>query len=72
MQAASKQRLGKQTYAQVQWRHTPTVLVITWFIFGVVRVEAGSNTSTVTLRVVGGDEKGSLKSETIKYGHEKD
>jgi hypothetical protein len=34
------------------------------------RVEAGSNTSTVTLRVVGGDEKGSLKSETVKYGHE--
>jgi hypothetical protein len=29
--------------------------------------EAGSNTSTVTLRVVGGDEKGSLKSETVKY-----
>jgi hypothetical protein len=29
-------------------------------------VEAGSNTSTVTLRVVGGDEKGSLKSETVK------
>jgi hypothetical protein len=24
----------------------------------------------VTLRVVGGDEKGSLKSETVKYGHE--
>jgi hypothetical protein len=34
------------------------------------RVEAGSNTSTVNLRVVGGDEKGSLKSETVKYGHE--
>jgi hypothetical protein len=33
------------------------------------RVEAGSNTSTVTLRVVGGDEKGSLKSEIVKYGH---
>jgi hypothetical protein len=33
------------------------------------RVEAGSNTSTVTLRVVGGDEKESLKSETVKYGH---
>jgi hypothetical protein len=33
-------------------------------------VEAGSNTSTVTLRVVGGDEKGSLESETAKYGHE--
>jgi hypothetical protein len=33
-------------------------------------VEAGSNTSTVTLRVVGGDEKGSLKSEIVKYGRE--
>jgi hypothetical protein len=33
-------------------------------------VEAGSNTSTVTLRVVGGDEKGSLRSETVKYGYE--
>jgi hypothetical protein len=32
-------------------------------------VEAGSNTSTVTLRVVGGEEKGSLKSETVKYGY---
>jgi hypothetical protein len=32
-------------------------------------VEAGSNTSTVTLRVIGGDERGSLKSETVKYGH---
>jgi hypothetical protein len=29
---------------------------------GPTRVEAGSNTSTVTLRVVGGDEKGSLKT----------
>jgi hypothetical protein len=35
-------------------------------------VEAGSNTSTVTLRVVGGDEKGSLKSETVKYNREND
>jgi hypothetical protein len=34
------------------------------------RVKAGSNTSTVTLRVVGGDEKGSLISETVKYGRE--
>jgi hypothetical protein len=33
-------------------------------------VEAGSNTSTVTLRVIGGDEKGSLRSETVKYGRE--
>jgi hypothetical protein len=30
----------------------------------ITRVEAGSN----TLLVVGGDEKGSLKSETVKYG----
>jgi hypothetical protein len=30
----------------------------------------GLNTSTVTLRVVGGDEKGSLESETVKYGLE--
>jgi hypothetical protein len=28
------------------------------------RAEAGSNTSTVTLRVVGGDEKGNLKFES--------
>jgi hypothetical protein len=28
----------------------------------------GSNTSTMTLRVVGGDEKRSLKCETVKYG----
>jgi hypothetical protein len=33
-------------------------------------VEAGSNTSTVTLQVIGGDEKGSLEYETVKYGHE--
>jgi hypothetical protein len=33
-------------------------------------VEAGSNTSTVNLRVVGGDKKGSLESERVKYGHE--
>jgi hypothetical protein len=33
-------------------------------------VEAGSNTSTVTLRVVGGDEKENLKSETVKYCRE--
>jgi hypothetical protein len=34
------------------------------------RVKAGSNISTVTLRIVGGDEKRSLKSETVTYGHE--
>jgi hypothetical protein len=32
------------------------------------RVEPESNTSTMTLQVVGGDEKGSLRSETVKYG----
>jgi hypothetical protein len=31
-------------------------------------VEAGSNTSTVALRVVGADEEGNLESETVKYG----
>jgi hypothetical protein len=41
----------------------------TWKIL-LTRVEVGSNTSTVTLRVVEGDEKGSLKYETVKYGHE--
>jgi hypothetical protein len=29
------------------------------------RVEAGSNISAVALQVVGGDEKGSLESETV-------
>jgi hypothetical protein len=33
-------------------------------------VEAGSNTSTVTLRVVGGDGKGSVECEAVKYGRE--
>jgi hypothetical protein len=33
-------------------------------------VEAGSNTTTVTPRIEGGDEKKSLKSGTVKYGHE--
>jgi hypothetical protein len=33
-------------------------------------VEVKSNTSNVTLRVVGGDEKGSLKSETVIFGLE--
>jgi hypothetical protein len=33
-------------------------------------VEADSNTTTVILRVVEGDEKGSLDSEKVKYGRE--
>jgi hypothetical protein len=36
----------------------------------VTSVEAVSNTSTVALQVVGGDKKGSLESETVKYGSE--
>jgi hypothetical protein len=32
--------------------------------------EAGSNISTVALRVVGGGEKDSLEFETVKYEHE--
>jgi hypothetical protein len=31
------------------------------------RVEVGSNTSTVALRIVGGDEKGSLESDSKKW-----
>jgi hypothetical protein len=34
------------------------------------RMEAGYNTSTVALSVVGGDEKRSLESETVNYGRE--
>jgi hypothetical protein len=34
------------------------------------RVEAGSNTSTIALGVIGGDKKGSLESETVKYRRE--
>jgi hypothetical protein len=44
------------------------VVVVVVVVSLVTRVEAGSNTSTVTLRVVGGDEKGSLESATVKYG----
>jgi hypothetical protein len=36
----------------------------------VSRVEAVSNISTVALRVVGGDEKGSLESVAVKYDYE--
>jgi hypothetical protein len=40
------------------------------YILFLPSVEAGSNTSTVALRVAEGDENGSLESETVKYGHE--
>jgi hypothetical protein len=42
-------------------------LTLTWTLS---LFQWGSNTSTVTLRVVVGDEKGSLESETVKYGRE--
>jgi hypothetical protein len=37
-------------------------------VHAVSHVEAGSNTFTIVVRVVGGYEKGSLESETVKYG----
>jgi hypothetical protein len=46
----------KRKFIASQWPHS--------------RVEEVSNTSTVALRLVGGDKKGSLKYETVKYGHE--
>jgi hypothetical protein len=55
------QRRGKQP--------SPTI-EIPGITKAITHVEAGSNTSTVTLRVVGGDEKESLKSKIVKYGHE--
>jgi hypothetical protein len=45
------------------------ICVLQLAIFG-SRVEAGSNTRTVTLRVVGSGERGSLKYERVKCGHE--
>jgi hypothetical protein len=43
---------------------------MSYLLFMYPRVEAESNTYTVNLRVVGGDEKESPESETVKYGHE--
>jgi hypothetical protein len=56
-------------------RYCPSVFFSIWWYTAearglISRVEAGSNTSTVTLRIVGGDEKGSLESETVKCGYE--
>jgi hypothetical protein len=44
--------------------------VRTLSVVELTHVEAASNTSTVILRVVGGDEKGSLKSEKVNYDRE--
>jgi hypothetical protein len=66
----SRQRLGKYIPAAT---NTKARIEVFWaitmeMVFSIrfTRVEAGSHTSTVTLRVVGGDEKGSLKFETVK------
>jgi hypothetical protein len=50
-------------------KHTITEKLL-GVIFGPSRVEAGSNTSTVALRDVGGDKKGNIESEIPKYGRE--
>jgi hypothetical protein len=52
----------KETRQLLPWATSNAVSLLS-------RVEAGSNTSTVALRV-GGDRKRSLESETVKYGHE--
>jgi hypothetical protein len=73
----SKRQIGKHTTIGLLFETVVSVRSVqsgykqeySWEEFD-FRVEAGSNTSTVTLRVVGGDEKGSLESETVKYGQE--
>jgi hypothetical protein len=68
MQPVSKHRVGKHVSAATD---TNATIGECHFLCGPCRdvisrtvwSTAGSNTSTVTLRVVGGDEKGSLKSE---------
>jgi hypothetical protein len=70
--ANAKQRPGKQPLLGKAFNNadsdTFSMGPTQGYIRKYTRVEAGSNTSTVTLRVVGGDEKGSLKSERVKYG----
>jgi hypothetical protein len=52
------QQLGVSTVVRAERIKTRRCLQLS-----ISRVEAGSNTSTVTMRVVRGDEKGSLESE---------
>jgi hypothetical protein len=69
---ASGQWLSKHVSAATN-THSTIELLLQTPCFYVIHAEvlyASSNTYTVTLRVVGGDEKGSLKSETVKYGRE--
>jgi hypothetical protein len=79
--ALSRQRLSKHVPAAADTNTKIEELFSLYFLpryykqgtrleLSSTRVEASLNTSTVTLRVVGGDEKESLKSETLKYDHE--
>jgi hypothetical protein len=44
--------------------------VNTFLLKNVTTIGNLANISTVALRVIGGNENGSLESETLKYGHE--
>jgi uncharacterized protein involved in response to NO len=72
----SKQRIGKHKTIRVFEKVFSIWSVISGFKKNSVehnqpsRVEAGSNTCTVALRVVGDHEKRSLESEAVKYGRE--
>jgi hypothetical protein len=74
-------RVAQPVSGQQPGKHVPTAkdtngTIEQCFLCGPCRevkpgqFEAGSNTTTVVLRVVEGDEKRSLESETVKYGHE--
>jgi hypothetical protein len=68
--ANAKQRLGKQSSLGKAFNNADSDSFYMDPTQGRRRVEAGSNTFAVTLRVVRSDEMGSLKSETVKYGRE--
>jgi hypothetical protein len=80
MQPGSRQHIAKHLSAGTNTDATIELLLETWFytrsvqrgykLRSVTRVESESNTSTVILRVIGGDEMRSLKSESVKYGCE--
>jgi hypothetical protein len=57
-------------HASSAWSVPRSYLEDSWRYSAVSCLEAGSNTSTVALLMLGGNEKGSLESETIKCCHE--
>jgi hypothetical protein len=81
LQHVSKQMIGEHVPAETnthttikegcfQFRPPRGIIVDTLNLTSSLsRVDAGSNPFTVTLRVVGGDKKVSLESETVNYGH---